>query len=323
MIGSILVPLDGSSFGEHALPWAVAIARRTKAPIRLLHVYVPVPAFYPVAVAPYPEPVIPVDALEWPRAYLDAVAADLRERVGTRVTAELVSGHAVAAVREAAGRGETALVVMTSHGRSGLSRAWLGSVADGVVRTVGTPVLVVRPEDAPVEWDVPELRRILVPLDGSALSEQVLPVVRDLARNATPATITLLHMEPYRLTTGYPPVPLGGMLEPATVEADALEYLHEIAQRLDETHTDTVVRTISPTRFADTILTEAKQRRANLIAMATHGRGGLRRALLGSVADKVLRGSTLPLLLVRPRRSARREWESAGLRAQGLEVGIT
>ena len=97
MTGSILVPLDGSSFGEHALPWAVAIARRTKAPIRLLHVYVAVPAFYPVAVPPYPEPAIPVDALEWPRAYLEGVAADLRERIGTPVTTELVSGHAVAA----------------------------------------------------------------------------------------------------------------------------------------------------------------------------------------------------------------------------------
>ena len=109
-----------------------------------------------------------------------------------------------------------------------------------------------------------------------------------------------------------------------TREAPSLDYLHRIAQKLDGAHADAVVRTISPTRFAETILAEAKQRRVNLIAMATHGRGGLRRALLGSVADKILRGSTLPLLLVRPRRGARRQWEStAGVGERQVEVGIT
>jgi nucleotide-binding universal stress UspA family protein len=201
------------------------------------------------------------------------------------------------------------LVVLTTHGRGPLGRFWLGSVADALVRRLPVPALLVRPQEgAPAAEAV---RHILVPLDGSPLAEQILEPAAALAE-LTGAAVTLL-----RVVGPVPPpgaeVP-DGLIEEAVqqllektaelqerVNAGASQGLETAAARLRERGLVVQTRVAVADAPAPAILDAAREVGADLIALATHGRRGLKRLLLGSVADKVVRGGTLPVLLLRPR----------------------
>jgi nucleotide-binding universal stress UspA family protein len=178
------------------------------------------------------------------------------------------------------------LVVMTTHGRSLLSRAWLGSVTDSFVRRASMPVLLVRPgEGEPARAVEPVFRHMLIPLDGSALAEQILPFAAALGI-PTETTYTLLQVvapvvlgyAPYAHTVGLDERVLDEM------RAEARAYLEEIAGRLraQGAQVRTAVVVGEP---ALAILDYAGEHGADLVALSTHGRGGLARLLLGSVAD--------------------------------------
>ena len=173
MIRSILVPLDGSPFGEHALPVALAVARRTGARIQVVHKHVP-----PVPV--HPDGVLATDLKLDPKSrareqvYLDVVAARLTA-AEVSTSSALVEGPTVDALCQQAEVAGADLVVLTTHGRGPLTRFWLGSVADGLVRRLTQPLLLVRPTaDEELPAKVPLLQRMLVPLDGSEESESIL-----------------------------------------------------------------------------------------------------------------------------------------------------
>jgi nucleotide-binding universal stress UspA family protein len=180
---------------------------------------------------------------------------------------------------------------MTTHGRGPVSRFFLGSVADELLRRSPVPLLLTRShERAPALIPEPVLRNVLIPLDGSALAEQVLGPALDLARLMA-SRCTLLRV----VEAGPPP---HGRTEQAVAEAGA--YLEHLAGWVREPALPVEARVVVAPHAAAAIIQEAQAQGSDLIALATHGRGGVRRMLLGSVADKVIRATTTPVLVYRP-----------------------
>jgi nucleotide-binding universal stress UspA family protein len=198
---------------------------------------------------------------------------------------------------------EVDLVVMTTHGRSGLSRMWLGSVADGVVRRSQVPVLLLRPSHADLDYDE-ELRpaHILCPLDGSELSRGILDAALWLG-GLSDARYTLLRVTlPVPLLRPQFVTPEAGNEARLTEEeqARAKAEMEQLAAPLRERGLHVETEVVSHGVPAVAILDYAATHAVDLIALATHGRGGWSRLALGSVADKVLRGSLMPVLVYRP-----------------------
>jgi nucleotide-binding universal stress UspA family protein len=182
---------------------------------------------------------------------------------------------------------------MATHGRGPLSRFWLGSVADELIRRTPVLVLLVRPGEK-VPGMIPEvvLGNILIPLDGSALAEQVLEPALELAR-LMEARCTLLRV----VESCSSPADRGSDGPPERAPAET--YLNRVAGRLREKGLRIRTRVVVARHAAEAILEEAEAQASNLIALATHGRGGFKRMLLGSVADKVLRGASTLVLVQR------------------------
>lgn len=304
MLQSLLVPLDGSNFSERSLPLAGQIARATGATLHLAHVHVPYEPdqllsntqfhFEGVDMTDYDS-----GHREQERAYLTGLAAKVGED-GTPVDAKLLEGRGVAdELVTYANEVETDMILMTSHGYSGFSRLWLGSVAGEMIRRSTLPLLVIHPGEREGELEgVVAVRHILIPLDGSKLAESVLGPAGELAR-ATGARLTLAHV----LTV---PNGLGPrILSPAPEKVerdleDAREYLGATAEVLRQNGLEVATHAAAGRVPALAIARLAEQLNANVIALATHGYGGLKRTLLGSVADKLLRVSEIPLLVMRP-----------------------
>jgi nucleotide-binding universal stress UspA family protein len=201
-----------------------------------------------------------------------------------------------AAIVDAASERHAELIVMSTHGRGGLGRWLWGSVADQVLRRANVPLLLV-PATCERAWTADRPRRILVPLDGSALSEAIVPFVERIAGPLDSEVILLTVVPlPVAATVG-----AGGILPPEELtarESEALGQLSPLRTRLESKGLR--VRTLATVgEAADGICRIAGQEVADLIAMSTHGRGGLGRLMFGSVALEVLRQSVLPVLMIR------------------------
>jgi nucleotide-binding universal stress UspA family protein len=305
MYRNLLVPLDGSTFGEHALPVACSIAQRSGAMLHLAHVHMLNDPIYIEGM-----PVIDADlhslARQHERVYLERIRDNLESSCGLSVMcANLESDGSIAgSLAHYAHANAIDLVVMTTHGRGGLARAWLGSVADALVRSSTAPLFLLRPGDgAPELARTPPLKRILIPLDGSRLSEQILEVALELGEPAQAEYILLRVVEPM-VFAGYAPLAQVSRLDVQLSQellAEAQRYVAGVAERMRAAGHQVQARALLTEQVAVTILEEARQQEADLIAMSTHGRGGLARLLVGSVADKVVRGAALPVVLARPR----------------------
>lgn len=309
-IKTILVPLDGSELAEQALPLAIALARASGAELHLMHVFVPyaVRSDMPGTTinSAEMERQLEEQSTEYLRETTARVAKELPEHVHADPvrTRPLRSPHSetvavVDRLRRAVARLHPDLIVLATHARGGFGRAWLGSVADSLIRRVNVPTLLVHPRE---ERSIPSetFRHILVPLDGSALAEESVALAARLAVLGD-ARITL-----YRVL-----VPQHAVARPSSVmqynlqqleaqEAEAGRYLESVAAPLRGkiASLDTVVElSESPAR---SILDWAAQHDVDLVAMSTHGRSGFRRFMLGSVADKIVRGAQFPVLLTRP-----------------------
>jgi nucleotide-binding universal stress UspA family protein len=306
MYSSILVPLDGSQSAEHALPVAIGIARRSGARLHLVCAHAP-----PVFPAGSPQGIIAADA-EWLVAlrkgdeeYLRITAERCVEQTGLVVRTDAPSGPAAQAIGAAAQDGGDSLIVMTTHGRGGISRAWLGSVADAVVRRSGVPVLLTRPDETRLDldsWVAPH--HILIPVDGSHLSEGIIDAALAFG-SVTGAHCTLLRVVPPFPTPLYVLGVAAGADSTAyeQLRTNASDYLGRLAERLRSEHGFEVnvdVKLVENYPPATAILDAAASLGVDMIAMATHGRGGWSRLALGSVADKVMRGASVPVLIHRP-----------------------
>jgi len=309
---TILVPLDSSILAEQVLPSVRVLASLLDARICLLRVVAE-----PEEDGGLPETIAATYSVGEPLAmahqrwqhslerlrqnaerYLEAHAALLRGD-GLDVAVDVRCGPAADIIVEAALNHHVALIALASHGYSGLKRWALGSVADKVVHATSIPVFIVR-RAAPVR--APAIKRIMVPLDGSALARQALPLAADLARSARAELLLLQAVAPViEDYAGFSPreglmMQYGEVL--AALRHQAASDLDALADELRR-HDVTVTTHMVNGHAAEVIVDEAAQRGVDLIVMATHGYTGLRRWTLGSVADKVLRATTTPLILVR------------------------
>ncbi len=302
-IRHMVVSLDGSRFAETAIPVAARLARTAGARLRALMVHEPVMALVPAA--DIPVTVGPDEAAlrAEEKAYLAGLASELGTIGGLPVEYSLLEGLAGPALVVELDRSVPDLLVMATHGRGPLSRFWLGSVADHVIRHTSTPVLLLHPRDGDAVPG-PELKmeRIIAALDRSDESEAILAPLVSLAR-LTQAHLTLIHVvEPVLGVSGaVPPYPVAVPQETLELlRSDAQKYLDRVADRLRGQGLGVATKVIVGLGVAGTILSQVDQGNYDLVAMTTHGATGFRRLLLGSVADKVIRGSHRPVLILRP-----------------------
>jgi nucleotide-binding universal stress UspA family protein len=307
MYRSILVSLDGSSFSEQALPLALSLARRTGAALHLAHVLTPVVVYPDVVLA---NAGLEAQLRDRQRAYLDGVAGRLAAIAPVPVRTALLEGAVAPTIQNHVAAVGADLLVMTTHGRSPLGRIWLGSVADYLVRHVNVPLLLVHPRDPAPEWTSdPAPRHILVPLDGSHLAEEMLEPAAGLAA-LTDGSLILLRVVRPALPSSFSldadGVGAGAQRLIDEIEkvqqhllSEATAYLEGVADRLRGRNLVVRTRVVVEEQPALAILHDAKAG-VDLIALQTHGRGGLARLLLGSVADKVIRGAGVPVLVRRP-----------------------
>src|SRR6516165_1341864 len=182
MYHSIVVPLDGSPFGEQALPLALSIAQRAEVPIDVVHVHVPLAPMYAESAAGL-ETTLDPRIRDQEEAYLNDIVKRIAAVSRCRICTKLLDGSVADAIREHAQARSADLIVMTTHGRGPFSRFWLGSAADQLVRRSSTPILLVHPsERAPELATKSAPRRIVIPLDGSALAEQILDPAVSIGR---------------------------------------------------------------------------------------------------------------------------------------------
>ena len=293
MIKNILVPLDGSEHAEGALPYALAIASAAGARVLL------VTAVQQLGVW---DVTISLQVMEreelLAQAYLDEKVKSLKD--GNEVEARLVRGTAAEAVLDAAKAATADLIAMSTHGRSGITRWLFGSVADRVLHSSETPLLIVRPDEDGKPKKAPAIKKILVPLDGSPIAESVLPFVEDLAKTLG-ASLVLFHaIAPITAYPGFeyaPPVS-GELLE--SMQEQAREVVRRSAEEVQSrgVKAEGAVCIDQP---VDGILQAATDMGCQLIAIGTHGRSRLGRMVLGSVADGVVRRSHLPCLVIHSR----------------------
>jgi len=302
MFGEIIVPVDGSTFGELALPRALGIACKSGGEVRLVTVITPLPG----SQGSHEDHALESERLDLARERAAVYLADLQKRVilsgcDVPVSGHVETGPVVDALDAHARAAGADLLVMTTHGWGPLRRAWLGSVADGLLRRTPCPVLAVRPEEGEeLRLEEATFRHILLTLDGSPESREIIPYARGLAQ-LSGAQITLLRVIP-------PHFPLSSPFTSHTShefqgleqeEAAARATLEREADGLRDEGFSVQASTVSGVHAPDGILEYAERNRVDVVAMATHGRGGVARLILGSVADKVIRGGNIPVLLHR------------------------
>jgi nucleotide-binding universal stress UspA family protein len=299
---SIVVPLDGSPFAEQALSAAAAIALAARAKMRLVLVHqLPPPPHDRDTAKLYVSVELAVRRSQ--RDYLRATAARLRESHGVQVTSLLLEAPVGPRLASWIHDIDADLVVMTTHGRGAVGRAMHGSVADQLTRALAVPVLLMRPDAEPAARDSPWTpREIVVGLDGSRLAEAALTPAAALARTLS-VPLTLVQVVPPLAGATDPPLPFPVGYDERITEVrrrEAHDYLENVAERLrGEGNTVTAVAVVNASP-AGTLLDLGRPERGTLLAVGTRGRGGVKRLMLGSVADKLVRGAAVPVLVVPP-----------------------
>ena len=300
MIRNILVPLDRSAVAEQALPPAMAIARRAQAQLYILHVRTLSPPLAFQYVDWWAEAVLQEEA-----EYLETIARQVRDASGVTPVVETREGRVADVIRRHAANIAADLIVMTTHGRTGVSRLWLGSVADAVVRQDSIPVLMIRPDDQPIGLDEhPLYSHVLVPLDGSQEAEVALEQAARIGSLAHARYTLTRIVAPVKVPVQpYAFAGLGTRPDEDVTSAEkerAQDYLASQATQLTATGLRVDTKVHESPYAARGILTVAHDVQADLIAMCTHRHTAMR-FTLGSTADKVLRGGTLPLFLMHAR----------------------
>ena len=291
MYKKILVPLDGSRLAEKALPYAMDMATRFDSEIVLIYVRLP-------AEDPY-HPVL--------KSYLKKVADDIKEKTDIEINHAIVSvgevvRHPADGIVNYASDNNIDIIIMASHGHSGIKHWALGGVSDKILRISDIPVLLVRADSE----EKVSFNNILVPLDRSGVAECVFPHVSGIAAGYDSHRVTLLHIvEPHFL------------LASDYYDYGNQQYLIEEYQRIERMNKNAATKYLKKImgktglddsvvhievitgNVAESVVDYTKSDKVDLIVMASHGRSGVSRWVLGSIADRVLHYSDLPVLLVR------------------------
>ena len=295
MYEKILVPLDGSEFSEVALPYAEELAGRLGSAVTFLYVSESADDQY----------------RRMREFYLEKIAEDTKHaaaryakspgKMDIKVNSVLLTGNPAEQILNYADKEEIGLIVMATHGRSGIGRWALGSVADKVVRSATQPVALIRAKNA--RPDIRKngiLSRVLITLDGSEEGETAVPCISALVTSLK-TEVVLLQV----LATGYQTLTAEGyeyvVFPEQQMESDrahAKDYLEKTAAKMKQPGM-TIRSEVKFGNAAEEIVSFADEIKADMVAMATHGRSGLGRWVLGSVAERVVRSGNTPVLLVR------------------------
>jgi len=291
MFERVIALLDGSDLCESVLPYIEELGKRLGSEIVLLHVCPPKLGTYS----------------HKHKAYIEHMAEVVKEnlRGEGKVEPVLLAGEPNKEIIDYAKREDIGLLAMMTNCQSDVKRWMLGSTADKVIRETDRPVLLIRAEAPLTMRDEGKLNKLLVPLDGSKLSEAILPYVEALLSPVTTVPkpeVTLLHViaPTHYVTEGASVSNVHyGMVEMRKLRSLAEGYFNRIASGLESK--GIAVTWEDPVGdAAEVIVDYAEKNNANLTAMCTHGYSGFSRLLLGSVADRILHHGNTPLLLVKP-----------------------
>jgi nucleotide-binding universal stress UspA family protein len=299
MFTRILIPLDGSKTAEKVLPYARFLAGSLKLPVELLAVVdiVEMATHISADRARHLDTMIE-DSVRNSEQYLRGVAGTF-PGANTKCTVE--KGKAEQVIIETAAADKGTLITMATHGRSGIDRWLLGSVAEKVLRGGTNPMLLVRATEEAKTDGGATLKSIVVPLDGSELAETVLPTVAELAKTLKLAVVLFwaynIPTSAYAGGEGYYAVDYEELL--TAMREEAVDYLEKKAEAVKKLGIANVSYVAKEGFAADEIISLSRKSPDNLIAMCTHGRSGVKRWVLGSVTETVVRHSADPVLVIR------------------------
>lgn len=286
----ILIPLDGSELAEAALAPALALAEALSADIVLLRVVIPLsikldPDLYQRVID---------SGQKLAKVYLNSIQSRSLFS-STSLERETFVGKAAESIIDYAQENEIDLIVMSSHGRAGISRWVYGSVADKVLHQAACAIAIIHPQ---VETELFAHKRILVPLDGSMRAEQALEPALKLAQAVSAELVllrvTIMPQMPVELVVGWPGI------EAVTnaAEQEARDYLQRVRESLTSGRIQ-INTHISASPVAESIIDLADKLQVDLIVMSSHGRSGIGRWVFGSVTEKTLRGAHCATLVIR------------------------
>jgi nucleotide-binding universal stress UspA family protein len=299
MFTRILTPLDGSKTAEKVLPYARFVAEQLKLPIELLAVVdiVEMTTHISADRALHLDTMIE-DSVRNSEQYLVRVAGTFP---GASTKCRVEKGKAEQVIIETAAADEGTLITMATHGRSGINRWLLGSIAEKVLRGATNPLLVVRATEEAKADNVATLKSIVMPLDGSELAESVLPTVAELAKTLKLEVVLFraysIPYSAYASAEGYYAVDYEELLK--AMREEAVDYLEKKTEAVKKLGIDKVSCVAKEGFAADEIISLSRKSADNLIAMCTHGRSGVKRWVLGSVTETVVRHSADPVLVIR------------------------
>jgi nucleotide-binding universal stress UspA family protein len=300
MYTRILIPLDGSKTAEAVLPYARTLARTLKVPVELLGV---------VDIAALATHMSRGSTRHFDTMIDNSVrrSDEYLKRIATTFPTENVKcttekGTTEDVIMAKAGA-DTTLTTMATHGRSGINRFLLGSIAEKVLRAATSPILLIRASEEGKHDGEATLNSVIVPLDGSELAETVLPYVTELAK---PLALEVILLRAYKTPANLYATPQD--YYPAQYQEirtelreEAQSYLEKKVEELKQLGVARVSSVIPEGLGADEIIALGRKIPDNLIAMCTHGRSGVGRWVLGSVTENVVRHSGDPVLIVRAR----------------------
>lgn len=295
---SILVPLDGSHFAEHAISYAVGLAERSGAVLKLVHVHLAFEAiddFTPLRI----DHATLHSLKRRKESYLAEVKRRISDVSSVRVFTCVITGHEVSAALQELDLFQSDLVIIATHARGPIARFWSGSVVHRLLRQVDRPIMLVRGDKTVPSFDAKVIRHIVIPLDGTSSAEQVLEPAVALG-GIVHAKHTLMQVVPLNpeylirhgaLRTDW--IPSKGL------EAQSRRYLEAVAYTLRRRSLDVDTRVVSSDdRIPKIISLDAEHCSADLIAVTSSMRGPLSRLFCSSAQNWLIRNASVPILVV-------------------------
>lgn len=301
MYTNILVSLDGSTIAEGVLPYAGALATALGIPVHLLQVMDPETLIPSVAAQQGRSHNILTAVREHNGDYLRETAASFPNPAA--VSSSVRVGKPAEVIIEVAAKQRDTLIAMATHGRSGIRRWLLGSVAEKVLHGADNDVLLIRAIGQIERKRAAQLKRLVVPLDGSELAEKALPCGVELAKKMN---LELILLRVYLMPgVAYPTgsyAPDWKLLD-QEMRQRATEYLEAKSKQLRNEGLERVSLRVLEGSAAERIIEIARENPESLIAMSTHGASGIGRWVLGSVTERVIRYANTAVLVIRAKRT--------------------
>lgn len=288
MYERILVTLDGSRLAETALPYAEELAGALNSEVTLIGISKPAESQYLHMHQLYTEKMA------------ELVRSHIKEGTGVKVKSVSLVGGPAQEIINYADESNISLIIITTHGRSGIMPWAMGSIANRILQRISMPLLLIRAKVPSPKVKRGKFNKILVPLDGSEAGEAVLPYVRKLAEKLSSEVILLQIIAPGRHvhTVGGLDYVLFADQHVESMKTQAEQYLEKVSRELTGT-TATIRSEVRIGNAAPEIIKFADETNTSLVAISTHGSSGIRQWLFGSVTHKILQASDTPVLLVK------------------------